>query len=76
MGPTAVIVGDPTLAKWGRNIALLRERMGLSQQELAEAIGVRYPTVWRWEHGKMEPRRHHKAAIAAELNTAVEVLFS
>jgi len=29
----------------------LRQRMGLSQAELAELMGVTEYTVWRWEHG-------------------------
>lgn len=61
------VAGDPTLHRWGRNIQLFRSQLGLSQQELAERLGVSYPTVNRWEAGKMEPRRKHKRALTDEL---------
>jgi transcriptional regulator with XRE-family HTH domain len=35
---------------------LLRERAGLSQAEVAEALGVSRPAVTRWESGQREPR--------------------
>lgn len=31
-----------------------RKRLGLSQSELAEALGVDYRTVGRWERGERE----------------------
>lgn len=30
-----------------------REAMGLTQTELAAAIGVTWTTVWRWEKGRV-----------------------
>lgn len=35
---------------------LLRERAGLTQKELAEALGVSRPAVSRWESGRRTPR--------------------
>jgi transcriptional regulator with XRE-family HTH domain len=35
---------------------LLRERAGLSQQQVADALGVSRPAVTRWENGIREPR--------------------
>lgn len=35
-----------TLKQW-------RRLRNLSQQELANAIGVNYTTIWRWENGDM-----------------------
>lgn len=71
-----VLVGDPDLARWGTKIALFRERINKTQDELAEELGVTRPTVWKWENGKMEPRRHHKKAIAEALGTIQEAIFS
>lgn len=34
----------------------LRSRLGLTQQELAEALGVRQQTVSEWETGSYRPR--------------------
>ena len=36
---------------------LLREQLGLSQQTLAEAVGVTRETISRWENGEREPTR-------------------
>ena len=37
------------------NIKKLRERLILSQKELADLLGVSYVTVCRWETGKFDP---------------------
>lgn len=63
------------LAKWGANIGAAREALGMTQQELAEALEVSYPTVWRWEKGKMEPRRQQKQALANLLHRPINDLF-
>lgn len=34
-------------------ISKARETLGLSQTELARAMGVSQSTVWRWEEGKL-----------------------
>ena len=48
--------------KFPKFVKLLREKMKLSQTELANLIGVDYVTVNRWENGKARPsqlaRRH------------------
>jgi SNF2 family DNA or RNA helicase/DNA-binding XRE family transcriptional regulator len=36
-------------------IKRLRDRLGLTQKELAERLGVSFPTVNRWENGKAKP---------------------
>jgi transcriptional regulator with XRE-family HTH domain len=66
---------DETLRLWGENIRRRREALKLSQDQLAEMVGVRGPTVWRWEKGQMEPRRHHKALLAGALRQDVLALF-
>jgi HTH-type transcriptional regulator/antitoxin MqsA len=38
---------------------LVRERAGLTQQDVALAIGVSRPTVSRYEAGQRTPRRDH-----------------
>jgi transcriptional regulator with XRE-family HTH domain len=38
--------------KFGKRIAQLRERAGLTQEGLAEATGISYSTVKGIEHGK------------------------
>jgi DNA-binding transcriptional regulator YiaG len=38
-------------------IRALREFMGLTQQQFAEELGVRQPTISEWEVGRYAPRR-------------------
>ena len=37
------------------NITTARERMGVSQEQLANRLGVSRQTVYRWEKGKTNP---------------------
>jgi DNA-binding transcriptional regulator YiaG len=39
------------LARTGQ-LSELREELGLSRGDVARAVGVSQPTVWRWESGK------------------------
>ena len=47
---------------------LLREQAGLSQDELAEVLGVSRPAVTRWELGKRTPRGDLAERYAAALD--------
>lgn len=38
------------------SIARLRARLGLTQAEMARALGVRQQTISEWETGRYEPR--------------------
>jgi transcriptional regulator with XRE-family HTH domain len=55
-------------------IKKLRDNLNLSQEELAEKIGVQRNTVWRWENGKASPMESIRA-IAFALNTSVAYLL-
>ncbi|MCU0858963.1 MAG: type I restriction-modification system subunit M N-terminal domain-containing protein [Pontiellaceae bacterium] len=44
-------------------IVQLREKLGISQEELASRLGVAFTTVNRWENEKSEPRGKAKRAI-------------
>ena len=41
--------------EYSKKIKLIREKMILTQEELAIALGVTSVTVCRWETGKCEP---------------------
>ena len=42
----------------------LRQRLNLSQQQLAEQVGVSQPTVSRWEKAEDVPEAHHLRRLA------------
>jgi transcriptional regulator with XRE-family HTH domain len=44
--------------------ARLRRADGLTQAQVAEALGVTRVQVLRWENGQAEPRAPHRAAYA------------
>ncbi|MDR2523727.1 MAG: helix-turn-helix domain-containing protein, partial [Synergistaceae bacterium] len=57
-----------------QRIKELRESHALTQERLAEKIGVQRNTVWRWENGKASPMEAI-VQIAAALNTTVAYLM-
>ena len=40
----------------GRELTRLRKRLGLTQKQVADAVGVTDQTVSNWEAGRFEPR--------------------
>lgn len=55
-------------------IKKLREKLGLSMEQLAERIPVSWQTVQQWENGKTAPKRARLEAVAKALNTTPEFL--
>lgn len=60
---------------WGSAIKAQREGLGMTQLQLAEAVGVTNQAVASWEVGKSAPRAHLQADIAKALGVAWSVLF-
>lgn len=52
----------------------LRKRRALTLQELGDAAGVSYNSVWRLEHGKHGARPSTLRKLAEALNVPVEEL--
>lgn len=50
---------------YGKMIKVLREKMTLSQTELAQVLGVSFASVNRWETGKHEPTIKIKRKLKA-----------
>lgn len=71
----AFLVGNlarmPTIHK---RIKDLREKLGLSMEQLADRIPVSWQTVQQWENGKTAPKRARLEAVAKALNTTPEYL--
>lgn len=51
----------------------LRERLNLSQTDLAKALGVSLNTVWVWERGEREPSASHIEELARLAKVRVSV---
>lgn len=56
------------IVKYSDAIKELRERMLVSQTELAKKLGVSYATVNRWENGLHEPTYVAKRKLRALFN--------
>lgn len=48
----------------GQNLRAARDLRGLTQREVAEAIGVSPMDVSRWETGRVEPGRKYRHVLA------------
>jgi putative transcriptional regulator len=62
-------------AMGGRRVAEARRRAGLTQQQLAERIGVGRVTITRIENDAQTPSLDVALALARELGEPVEALF-
>jgi transcriptional regulator with XRE-family HTH domain len=66
--PAQVGVASPFLSE---AIRTARRRVGLSQVELAELLGVRQSSVSQWERGTTMPSTLHLLALAATLKCSL-----
>jgi len=57
----------------GLRIRSGRDRLGLTQSELAERVGVSRLTIVRWETGAMPPSNGKVEQLASTLGTAPKV---
>lgn len=57
------------------SIRVCREQANLTQQQLADSLGVRKSTVCRWELGKREPGANRVLALANAIGCTIDALF-
>ncbi len=62
--------------KTGRQIAVLRKELGLTQNELGERLGVSYQAVSKWERGETLPDVGLLPDLAGVLRTTVDSLLT
>ena len=67
---------DRMLERLGARVRTLREARGLTQDQLAEMIGVDTQTVQRMERAKISPALSRVLAVASALDVAIADLFS
>ena len=61
--------------KIGENIRLLRQRKGLTQEQVAQRLGVTYQAVSKWENGTNTPDIALLPQIAALFGVMIDALF-
>src|SRR2546430_5258551 len=66
--------GGELMGRKRRRLAERRKAVGLSQERLAEVVGVDRSTVVRWERADTEPQPWHRPHLARALNVSVEEL--
>lgn len=59
-----------------RNILILRKNKFLTQQELADLVGVKKQDISAWEKGKHKPRQENLDSLAKALGVTVSDLFA
>lgn len=62
------------MANIGSRIRAARESAQLTQASLADAVGVRVPTIWRYEKGGAQPRVGVLVRIAGACRVSLDWL--
>lgn len=63
-------------ATFGDRLAAAREHAGLSQQELAEQLGVKTGTIISWEDDRKEPRANRLSMLSGLLGVSLTWLMT
>ena len=59
----------------GARIKEARLKVGLTQRQVSEALGVSSHAVWSWEAGKMKPTPEHLLELAYQCETSTDWLL-
>ncbi len=59
----------------GNRIKSAREETGITQEELAENVGISRAAIARYESGEIEPKIKNLVAIAQRLNVTTDYLL-
>lgn len=70
-----MILGEDDLKIYGARVEAARKEKGLTQEELAERVGVSQAMINFIEKGKKKPSLDKAIAIARELDTTVDRLI-
>ena len=63
-------------ATFGYRLVAARENSNLSQQDLAQRLGVKNSTIKSWENDNSEPRANRLSMLAGLLNVSITWLIS
>ena len=67
--------GNPMQLKFGENLRALRQNAGITQDRLAEYLGITSQAVSRWESGICYPDLEFLPGIASYFHTTVDALL-
>ena len=67
---------DPVDVQVGRNIRHFRTVRGISQEALADGLGITFQQVQKYEKGSNRVSASKLRAIAGRLNVSIETLFN
>ncbi|PIP96625.1 MAG: transcriptional regulator [Rhodobacterales bacterium CG18_big_fil_WC_8_21_14_2_50_71_9] len=67
---------DDAAATFGDRMAAARDRLGLTQAQLAQRIGVKAQTIAAWEQDRAEPRANRLQMLAGMLNVSMVWLMT
>jgi transcriptional regulator with XRE-family HTH domain len=64
------------MTRISENIKFLRKRLGLTQEQFAQQIGIKRSLVGAYEEGRADPRLHNLMAMADLFGTSVDILIT
>jgi len=67
---------DPDVATFGDRLAGAREQAGMTQEQLAERLGVKLSTIRKWEEDLSEPRVNRLSMLSGLLNVSFRWLLN
>ncbi len=67
---------NPSETTFGDRLAGARETAGMSQEDLAQNLGVRLTTVEDWENDISEPRSNRLSMMAGVMNVSIRWLLT
>lgn len=71
-----MILGEKHLKSFGAHVAAARKKKGMTQEELADRVGVSQTMINYIESGKKKPSLEIALTIAREFNTTVDALMA
>lgn len=70
-----MVRGSPQTILLGKNIRARRKQLGMTQEKLADLIGMAYQSVSRIEQGHIAPKMENLPRVAKALQCTVADLF-
>ena len=64
------------MEKFHEKLKVLRKKKGLTQQEVADKIGINRPSYSNWEKGRREPSFENLSMLACIFDVSIDFLLS